>query len=69
MTNIGVTARTSRPEILLVVQATLLGVEKLLKRAHDGVDTKLNIECASMWLKISATQLDELLEEKRDKAT
>ena len=51
---------------LLNVQATIIGVHKLVERARTGVEVDDNISCAKMWLRIAADELDGLLKDSKE---
>jgi len=56
----------SRDQHLATVQGTALGVLKLVQRAREGEEVDGNVRCASMWLRIAADELDELLKDSKD---
>jgi hypothetical protein len=55
----------TRAQHFLNVQATIIGVHKLVERARTGVEVDDNISCAKMWLRIAADELDVLLKGRK----
>ncbi|WP_158935062.1 hypothetical protein [Burkholderia sp. S171] len=56
----------SRDRRLASVQGTALGVLKLIQRAREFEEVDDNIRCAAYWLRLAATELDELLKARKD---
>ncbi|MBK3783940.1 hypothetical protein G3A43_27380 [Paraburkholderia aspalathi] len=58
----------SGPEHLANVQATIIGVHKLVERARTGdpAEADANVRCAAYWLRLAADELTELVKSRKD---